>query len=138
MMKVFGGAVALLVAATIANAEPLPTNYTVAPAPPAPSALDRVGKLLNLEETQRPWSTTTTLQLQAPMKGAVEPFIAVAHESHVTDDRARIGYGAGARIKVGRNASFATEVLHFSGETAALNSSFAAETRAMVRFQIEF
>jgi hypothetical protein len=138
MMKVFVGTVALMLVAGAVRGEAVQQHIMLEVAPVREgSALDRIGELLNLEETKRPWSTTTTVQV-APVKGVVEPFVAVAHESFVNDERARLGYGAGARVKVSRNASLVAEVLHFSGETARMERSVVPEMRAMVRLQIEF
>jgi hypothetical protein len=105
-----------------------------------PSTLERLGQMFEVEEQERRSSTITSVHVLAPTGGWLVPFMTVAHESDANADMARMGLGAGAMIKLGRQANLGAEVVHFGGggERSAGVDGFGKETRFFTRLQLQF
>jgi len=102
-----------------------------------PQGLDKLGEMFDLDETERPWSTTTNVHVLAPLEEPVVPFMSVAYETDSLDEYDRFGIGGGAKINFTKDVSFSTEVLYF-GDHSDYNETLSRETRMLARLEIEF
>jgi hypothetical protein len=103
-----------------------------------PDNLERLSQLFDVDEKERPWSTTTTVHLMAPTNSWLVPFATIAHEVDVNEDLSRFGIGAGAMILFNKNVNFGAEIIRFSGDRSSTNDAFSSETRFWTRLQVEF
>jgi hypothetical protein len=105
-----------------------------------PGFFDRLATLLDVDEVERPWSTTTTVHFMAaePARGKLVPFATLAHEIDVNEDFERLGIGAGAMIILQKNISLGAEVIYLGSDRSSLNAGFNREALFMSRLQIEF
>lgn len=102
-----------------------------------PQGLDALGDMLDMDETERPWSTTTTVHLLAKFGTPVVPFFSVAHEVDALDNFDRFGLGGGMLYQLTPNAAITTEILYFNDQSN-YNETLSRETRMMARLEIDF
>ena len=102
--------------------------------------LDALGELFDIDQSDRPWSSTTTVHLLAlggDVLGRLVPFASVAHEVDSLDAFERIGIGGGAQFRISSHATFNAELLHF-GDQSGYNATLSRETRFLARIEIDF
>jgi hypothetical protein len=102
-----------------------------------PEGLDKFGEMFDVDETERPWSTTTNVHVLAPTHDWFVPFATVAHEVDSLDQFERYGFGGGTLINIDEHTTFGTEILYF-GDQSDYNDTLSRETRLIARLQIEF
>ena len=106
---------------------------TLAPAPGESLLPD-----LDVLESERPWSTTTTVHLMNERDlHTFIPFVSIAREVDSLDIAQRFGLGGGTLFRIDPHASFSAEMLYLE-DRLMQNPMFAPETRAFLRFQIDF
>ena len=108
---------------------------------PRRGALDLIGDVVDYVPVEEgPRTETDVLHLMLP-DSRVSPFAAVALENRTFLDEttSRFGFGAGTQIRIGRNASFGTELLMFPPDrgAAAENDKFG-DVKFLTRLQIGF
>jgi hypothetical protein len=107
---------------------------------PADDPLEALGNAFDVQEDERPWSTTTSIRLQAKQGDGIGqwvPFLSVAREVGSVEDRERLGIGGGLAYYFAPNASFASELLYF-GDRGNSNNAWERETRITLAFRIDF
>jgi hypothetical protein len=102
--------------------------------------LAALGNIFDVADTERPWSTTTSIRLQAKTDEGLNrwvPFITVARELGAVEDRERLGVGGGMNYHITANTAFVTELLYF-GDRLDSGNAWDRETRFTVGFQFTF
>jgi hypothetical protein len=103
-----------------------------------PGIIERLGDMLDVDEQERPWATTTTVHFLAPSGGLLLPFATLAHQIDADEDFERFGLGAGAMLILDKHATLGAEVIYYGADHASSNSGFNRETQFLARLQIEY
>jgi len=101
---------------------------------------DALGNIFDVQDSERPWSTTTSVRLQAKTDEGLNrwvPFASVAREVAAVEDRERLGAGGGMAYHVTTDSAFFTEVLYF-GDRMNSGNAWDRETRFTLGFQFSF
>jgi hypothetical protein len=100
-----------------------------------PDFWDKVGDMFDVNDDERPWSTTTSVHVLAPTGNPFVPFATVAYEVDSIEVYDRIGLGGGAQISLSKNITLGADLVYFGDR---LNETTSQETRAMARLEIQF
>ncbi len=106
--------------------------------PVSPDMFALVGQVVDVDSVRWQASETDIVRLMPPLEW-MQPFASVALDSRETEDWGRLGFGGGAAWKLGRNASFGTEVILFpSSDPADTETNGSGEMRFLARLQFTF
>jgi hypothetical protein len=100
-----------------------------------PDLLDSLAERFDVNDDERPWSTTTTVHMLASTKDWLVPFATLAYEEDSLETYDRFGLGGGIQFNLDEHTTFGAEAIYFGDH---VNDSLNRETRVLAKFEIDF
>jgi hypothetical protein len=100
-----------------------------------PDFLDGLAERFDVNDDERPWSTTTTVHMLASTKDFFEPFATFAYEEDSVETYDRLGMGGGLQFRFDDNTTLGAEAIYFSDR---VSDALPRETRFLAKFELDF
>ncbi len=100
-----------------------------------PDFLDALAERFDVNDDERPWSTTTTVHVLASTKDWLVPFATLAYELDSVETYDRFGLGGGLEFKFDNNTTLGGEAIYFGDR---VDDALPRETRFLAKFEIDF
>ncbi len=100
-----------------------------------PDLLDALAERFDVNDDERPWSTTTTVHMLATTKDWLVPFATLAYELDSVETYDRFGLGGGLEFKFNDNTTLGGEAIYFGDR---VEDTLPRETRFLAKFEIDF
>jgi hypothetical protein len=100
-----------------------------------PGFLDALAERFDINDDERPWSTTTTVHMLSSTTDFVAPFATLAYEEDSLEEYQRFGLGGGLQLNLDTHTTFGAEAFYFGDR---LNDTMSRETRFLAKFEIDF
>jgi len=97
--------------------------------------LDALAQRFDINDDERPWSTTTTVHMLSSTTDFLAPFATLAYEEDSLEEYQRFGLGGGLQLNLDSHTTFGAEAFYFGDR---LNDTMSRETRFLAKFEIDF